>query len=64
VNLTGNPKMDRLNAAMERVMAEKAAARSLVGAVEPPLPFDPFDDGTTQGAGLSPTIRDEWIDTA
>jgi hypothetical protein len=39
VNLTGNPKMDRLNDAIERAMTEKAAARSLVGAVEPPLPF-------------------------
>ena len=42
VNLTGNPKMDRLNDAIERVMAEKAAARSLVGAVEPSL-FDPLE---------------------
>lgn len=39
VNVTGNPKMDRLNDAIERVMAEKAAARSLVGADEPALPF-------------------------
>lgn len=30
MNVTGNPKMDELNAAMERVMAEKAAARSVV----------------------------------
>jgi hypothetical protein len=45
VNLTGNPKMDKLNEAIERVMAEKAAARStLVGAIEVPLPLAVGDD--------------------
>ena len=28
VNVSGNPKLDRLNDAIERVMAEKAVARS------------------------------------
>ena len=51
VNLTGNPKLDALNDAIGRVMAEKATAHSFVGAADVALPFD--DDWADPAEGIA-----------
>ena len=74
VNVSGNPKLDRLDAAIERVLSEGPVSRGLsvvpdwdtvshsglvADSWDTPLPAS----RDSRGRVTSPIIRDEFIDT-